>query len=442
MNILKKITKNDFHLKELLSGSMIAFILKISGIIFGYIFTFLVANQYGAKAMGIFAISFTILQILSVIGRLGMDTVLLRYVSKYSFSKDYETIKVIYKKAFISVFTFSLFLSIILFLLSQFIANYLFHKPYLDYYIQLISAGILPFSLLFLHTEILRGLKKIFSSIFLAQVSIYMFSSILLFIFILLDNFDSYVPLISYEISIAISSLCVYILSFIFFKNIRNSNFNISYKNLLKEALPLMLSSSLALVMGWVDIIMLGIFDNENNVGIYSIVLKLVGVMNIFIFAVDSIFSPKFAKLFNKEKKEIIQKFVMDGNRLVIFLSLPIIFIYFVFSEPILEIFGKEYLAGSLALIILVLARFIRFLLGAMNPTILIMSNNEKIYMNVLIISILLNIILNYFLIPIYSINGAAISTLVSIVFLSLISAFYIKVKLNIDTIVFLKGEK
>lgn len=439
MNILKKIIRNDFHLKELLSGSLIAFILRIGGIIFGYIFTFLIANQYGAKAMGIFAISFTILQILSVIGRVGMDTLLLRYISKYSFN---ENIKVIYQKALISVSTLSLFLSVILFSLSQYIANYIFHKPYLNFYIELISIGILPFSLLFLHTESLRGLKKIFSSIFIAQVSIYLLSSIFLFMFILLNNFDNYIPLVSYIASIIISSLWAYILFFIFFKKIRKNNFNISYKLLLQDALPLMLSSSLALVMGWVDIIMIGIFNNENNVGIYSVVLKLVGVINIFIFAVDSIFSPKFAKLINKEKKEVVQKFVSDGNRLVIFLSLPIILIYFIFSESILKIFGEEYLAGSLALIILVLTRFLRFLLGAMNPTILIMSNNEKIYMNILIISILFNIILNYFLIPIYSINGAAISTLISILFLSLISSIYIKINLNINTISFFKGGK
>ena len=48
---------SDLHLKELLKGSGISFAFKIIGMGFGYIFTILLTRNYGAKIMGIYALS-------------------------------------------------------------------------------------------------------------------------------------------------------------------------------------------------------------------------------------------------------------------------------------------------------------------------------------------------------------------------------------------------
>jgi predicted nucleic acid-binding protein len=50
------LVSNDKQLlKELLKGSSIAFVLRVIGIIAGYIFTLLITRGYGAEAMGVFA---------------------------------------------------------------------------------------------------------------------------------------------------------------------------------------------------------------------------------------------------------------------------------------------------------------------------------------------------------------------------------------------------
>ncbi len=75
---------SDTHFAELIKGSGIAFVLRIVGIIAGYVFTLFVTRTLGAKAWGIFALSLVVLQIASVIGRLGMDTALLRFTAEYT----------------------------------------------------------------------------------------------------------------------------------------------------------------------------------------------------------------------------------------------------------------------------------------------------------------------------------------------------------------------
>lgn len=73
----------DTHLKELLKGSSIAFIFRITGMLTGYMFTLLITRNFGAGVMGTFALSFTVLTVFSVLGRIGLDTALLRFVAEY-----------------------------------------------------------------------------------------------------------------------------------------------------------------------------------------------------------------------------------------------------------------------------------------------------------------------------------------------------------------------
>src|SRR4030042_4198274 len=74
----------DIHLKELISGTTVALFLKIIGISFGYIFTLLITRNFGADTMGIFALCTTVLSMASILGRLGTDTALLRFLAEYS----------------------------------------------------------------------------------------------------------------------------------------------------------------------------------------------------------------------------------------------------------------------------------------------------------------------------------------------------------------------
>ena len=76
--------KLDNNLKEIFVGSSLAFSLNILGLLCGFAFTLFITRNLGADAMGIFSLSYTVLVIFVVIGRLGFDTALLRFVADYS----------------------------------------------------------------------------------------------------------------------------------------------------------------------------------------------------------------------------------------------------------------------------------------------------------------------------------------------------------------------
>ena len=61
----------------------------------------------------------------------------------------------------------------------------------------------------------------------------------------------------------------------------------------------MMISSSILLLLAWVDTIMIGIFKTEGDVGIYNVALKLVMITGLFLDAVNSILAPKISETFN-----------------------------------------------------------------------------------------------------------------------------------------------
>ncbi len=424
----------DRHLSELLKGSFVALVFKVLGIVTGYIFILLVSRNFGAEVMGILALSFTILQISSVIGSLGFDTALLRFVAEYSSQNRPDLVKEVYVRAIEIIVPFSLFLSVFLFFSTPYISKYVFHKENLGIYFQIVSFAILPMVLVCLNSESLRGLKKIKEYMFLQDVSIFLFSTIILVLMLFFLR-EKYVPLIAFTTSlffVAFLSLVVWL---------KNSRINlVSHKNSLKfmdildVSLPMLLASSLFLIMQWTDTIMLGMFRTETEVGVYSVVLKVAMLTSVGLFAINSIAAPKFAEFYSRGDMKGLGKIVQQSTKLIFWSSFPILLILFIFPSFILGTFGGEFKVGVLALIILTLGQFANSISGSVGY-ILQMTGKHKVFQNIMLTATIINIVLNAVLIPVYGINGAALASMASMIYWNLASVVYIRANFNIMTL-------
>ncbi len=444
INKLKNKINADIHLKELLKGSSIAFVLRIIGIIAGYIFTLLITRGYGAEAMGVFALSFTLLQISSVIGRLGMDTALLRFVAEYSSQGKWDIVKNIYRKAIKLVLPFSIFVSILVFFLSPYIAEFVFKKLQLEPYFKIASIGIVPFVLLFIHTESLRGLKKIKEYMFLQQVGIFAIASIFLSIAILLMFVNSNKLLETNKVPLIIYIVAIYILSFFAYFNwkkqignnkVKYINLSISsdtiyptYWTILAVSFPMLLTSMLTFIMAWTDTIMIGMLLNEKDVGVYSIALRISYIISFILFAVNSITAPKIASEFSQQNYLEFKKLSQFTSQIGIWVGIPVFIIILIFGKELLALFGKEFVFGFSSLILLSIGQFINVSVGSIGY-ILAMIGKQNVMSLIVFISFLINIVLNLYLIPLYGILGAAIATMISTIFWNLLGLIYLRFK-------------
>jgi len=306
INKVKNKINSDIHLKELLKGSSIAFVLRIVGIIAGYVFTLLVTRTLGAESWGIVTLSLVTLQIASVIGRLGMDTALLRFTAEYVAKANINTLNYIYKRALTLVIPFSILISVLVYFVSPILANKVFHKPNLTEYFQIISLIVVPFVLLQIYSESIKGLKKIKEYMFL-QIGNTTLAILIFLVGIVIFYKTVFLVFISYGMATIVSMFIAFILFKTYIKHLyksaKSSNIdkNISYSYILSLSIPLLFSSSLSLMAGWTDTIMLGIFKTTEDVGIYNIAMKLSMITSMILASVNTVVAPRFAEFYGKK---------------------------------------------------------------------------------------------------------------------------------------------
>jgi O-antigen/teichoic acid export membrane protein len=113
---------------------------------------------------------------------------------------------------------------------------------------------------------------------------------------------------------------------------------------------------------------------------------------------------------------------------LIVFLSL---------GKYILNFWGGEFVLGFPILAILAIGQFFNIASGPV-AAILIMTNNEKVARNITVFTVLLNLILNYFLINNFGAVGAAIATAFTTILNMLLFAFFVNKRTGLKIFKFL----
>ncbi|MFK7780481.1 MAG: flippase [Candidatus Gracilibacteria bacterium] len=415
-NKISKLFITFFQNLDLLKKSSVSFLLQIIGIGLSYLFLLLVSRFYGAEGMGIYALSFTVLNITVLFGKFGLDVSCVKFIGELYEKEEFDKMKDIYRKIMFIATPINIFLSVSLYFLSPFIAEYIFNKQNLTIYFQLVSLAILPMSFRFIHSNSIRGLQKITIYAFLQNVTMYFFALIILGCFLLLNGKEFIYPLIALLISMWIG----FFISVYYW--IRESKYFIvnqrdwkSIKDVLLISMPLLLSSSIMLVLGFSDTIMLGIFKNESDVGIYNVVYKIATAGMIIFMAMSSISAPKIAAAYGIKDFLKMKDIVLKSRKLIFLFTFPLTFIIIFFGSFILSLFGDKFVVGYFSLVILTLGFFIKSIFG-ISEYVLQMSAYQKILILYSLIIAFTNIILNYLLIPQYGINGAAVASMISII--------------------------
>lgn len=419
-----KFSKNIYFM-NLLKGSSIGFVFKVFGMLLGYIYTFIIAQYYGADTLGLFVLSITLLNIFATIGILGLDTALVKFVAEYYGNGKNYLIKEIYKKSFIITAPLSILLAFSLFFGASFFSIHIFKNFNLIFFFQIISLAIIPLVFLRINIAFFKALRKIVKVSFFESISVFLIAIVLLFSLSIL-LFKEEIVIISHTLSIFLTM----IISFLFLKNSpfilekAKQNFLI-YKDILKVSFPMLLTSSMFLVMGWVDVIILGIFRTEEEVGIYSVVMKLASTTSIILMAVNTVVAPKFSEYYSKDDMKAFKNLAKIAVKIVFYFSTPIIIILSIFSHKILGFFGSEFVLGIYALWILMAGQ----LVNAMNGSVKIMLDMTKyfyIVRNISLTILTLNIILNYFLIQKWGLEGAAVSTAFCVIMWNVLMSFFV----------------
>ncbi len=184
---------------------------------------------------------------------------------------------------------------------------------------------------------------------------------------------------------------------------------------------PLAIASLASLIFMRVDILILGFLLGGEAVGVYSsatpFAFALVQLLNVpFVVSVY----PALSRL-QKENPARFERGIVKSLGVIAMWSIPAAIIISIFSNLLIPlIFGNKYDTGIPVLRVLIM--FVPFLsLSAFLYKILIILGRQKDYLIISVIGALLNIGLNFLLIPYYGLLGAAWSAVITQVLLFVI---------------------
>lgn len=163
------------------------------------------------------------------------------------------------------------------------------------------------------------------------------------------------------------------------------------------------------------DITMLGLINGDTSVGLYSIPVKVYSIIKNLLNAVIAVSLPRLAFYVSTKKQDQYNNLSTKIIQLAIILSLPAITLISLLSTNIIHIIaGKEYIAGAPSLTILAFALIFAIIANFFGNAVLVSWKREKGFLIATVAGATINIILNLILLPLFSQNGAAITTLIA----------------------------
>jgi O-antigen/teichoic acid export membrane protein len=366
------------------------------------IFTIYLARVYGIEKFGIYALALSIGNLFEIIFNLGLGTVFMQRVAKDKESLTEELGIFLPLRIILSLISFICFVGFAL----------LLHKD-TETFISLILAGFY-FSLF----SVISFLWSCFDSRqkmhFTAAVKFVNYAFIFAFgMYFIYLNLPVYFLLVAYVAATLIAAVLTVYLITKFFSRLHLSINIPQWRRIIAEGWPIAISGAFVFIYNSFDTIIISIMKGERAVGLYQISYKIIGTLFILSMLINQAYFPPLIEhgLSNLTKlREIFNKSV----RSVFFWSIPITFGGLMLAERIiLFVFGQDYLAGVSAFKILIWNCIIFFLSSAMT-NLLYALKKQKSAMKIFFFGAVANTVFNIFMIPMFGIEGAALTTVLA----------------------------
>lgn len=197
-------------------------------------------------------------------------------------------------------------------------------------------------------------------------------------------------------------------------------------KKLLSKSKYYIVSNLMVMVFAQTDKVMLKIMMGDSATGFYSVAVTC-ATLSSFVFSaiIDSLRPSIFQSV--KYSRILFRKNMIQLYCIVIYLSLLQSVFMTVLAKPlILMLYGEQYLLAAEILRMVVWYTTFSYL-GTVRGVWMLATNNQKYLLIINITGAVLNIILNYFLIPSKGVMGAALASVLTQFFTNVVMGYIVK---------------
>ncbi|HCA67037.1 MAG: hypothetical protein A2249_02555 [Candidatus Jacksonbacteria bacterium RIFOXYA2_FULL_44_7] len=416
MRIASFLFNNRTVKQTLLKNSVWLGFVKVANLL-TMLLSVIAARKFGADEFGKFSFAMAFVSLFSVVVTAGIPTIIIREFAREEKRKNLFA-PLILLGVFLGVLAFFLIL-----LFSIFITDDVRTKSI-----------IIPLGIYI----IIQGFTGIFFAFFRAyqkmEYEAWIKIPFLLVLFFVGMIALFYFPSIeSLSVSYLIASVVILALTVIFFSR-RLHPISLRFdmgvmKHFLLLSWPLAFASVFNMIYIYIDSVFMGYWGMTQEIGWYNAAYKIVNFTTIPMFLVTDAFYPALSSL--KETAKKTQKIWDQFTGFMIIAAVPLIVGGIAIAPKIIRFFyGSSYDPSILAFQILICVGGIMYLTASYN-TVLLVANRQKILFLITAIGGIMNIVLNFILIPRFSLYGAAWATLIT--YFSMLALFVLYVRLKTE---------
>jgi len=429
--------------------SGLVFLGTAAGRVFHFLTQILLANFLGVAAFGAYTLGFSVLNFLSAMSQAGLHQATVRFIAIGRAQEQPQIVRGVVRFAAMRVVIVSVFLGIVLILLREPLASRLFHDVALAQ--TLLWAGlVLPFlcGLTWLGFA-LRGFRAVQTESVMREIAS---PGIFLLLCALAVGLKIMSPAIAW-LALLISTLFALSYGVVRLRRClqpyqkipplrgaggchleireehppgppQGGNGNgVAVRNLGKEmrrfSLPIWFSRLFTTLVSQGDRLLIGAFSTVAQVGLYHAAYRLAAFQSLAMGSFVPMFSTAIAEAHAREDRDTIIYYYRLVVRWALLVTVPIGLICLVFGRKLLHMFGGEFEAALPVLLIVTFASFIDAGVGPAGQF-LQMIGRERAASALVILTAVLTVGLNVWLIPKHGAVGAAIGTGIGLALLNL----------------------
>ena len=233
-----------------------------------------------------------------------------------------------------------------------------------------------------------------------------------------------------FALSNSLTDIVVALMLYIFYRTEHGQNLKVSKKKgmeVLSESYHFILSGLMSATYSQMDRIMIGSMMTDVDVGLYTTATAICGMWLFVPNAIINSFRPKILELKKQGNEESYMRRLEQLYSSIIWLCIFASVVICILGNFVIRIlYGDDYIGAVSALRIAIWYETFA-MIGTARGIWILCENKNKYVKYYLGIGAVVNLILNYVMIPVWGINGAAVATLITQIITSMIAPLLFK---------------
>lgn len=422
-------------LSILARGGVLSLAGSIASSILGFVLVVVVTRALRAGGSGLFFEAVAVFTILSTVAGLGADTGSVRMIARYITLGRVEDLRPTLKIAMWPVMVVGIICAIAMLVFARPLADiFIRHANREDavLYIQLLAPFVPLFAALTVGLAASRGFGTLIPYVFVGNVGVPLARPVLVAGVIVAGMGASAVAL-AYGIPVAVGFV---VCAFWLVRLLRRAEGRAQHVGLPRPARELAsefwrfagprgLAGFLTTAMIWVDVLLVGALASTREAGIYTAAARFIGVGTFALQAIGMAIAPQVSALLATNDRRRAEDVFQTATWWIMAPSWPMYLAMAAYAPLLMKMFGPEFVGGQGALLILALGLMVLVGTGN-NKIVLLMGGKSALNLMTTVVSVIVNLALNFALIPRYGIEGAAVALVATLVVDNGLTTFFL----------------